>query len=296
MRTFALAFAFALSLSGPCSRRSDATSAPPKPDVTFQLAVNANQLAPPPEGLTVVLDGKPVGDLAEKGARSVPFTGPADTMGVDLAPRLKARVTTSCGKEDFAVRPYYATRAEEVELREKYATPATRDSMTFFVVGTEEAMLYVDNVGGKAREMKVGTIAIDVPADSSFERRVRVGRCPEGRTVTIGGVDAGEISMTRKNPKAIPAVLIDALGGNCYRSVLRIYKEKGTPGFRSSPPPPEKLSGARVYAIDHPTDFLQASPKEFEKAIGPDELALPMDSRRELNRCAGTPKTGRTTR
>ena len=138
MRTFALAFAFALSLSGPCSRRSDATSAPPKPDVTFQLAVNANQLAPPPDGLTVILDGKPLGDVAEKGTRSVPFSGPADTMGVDLAPRLKARLTTSCGKEELAVRPYYANRAEEVEFREKYATPSTRDWMTFFVVGISD--------------------------------------------------------------------------------------------------------------------------------------------------------------
>jgi hypothetical protein len=280
----------ALSLFGPCSRRADETSAAAKPEVTFQLAVNVNQIAPPPDGLTVILDGKPIGDLAEKGARSAPFTLPADTMGVDLAPRLKARLQTSCGKEDFAVRPYYATREQEAEYRDKYST--TKDWLTFIVEGIEEATLYVDNVEGRAREMRVGVTTIDVPADSPLQTRVRIGRCPEGKSVTVGGSSVGELSMARRNAKAIPAALVDALGGNCYRRALKIYKEKGTPGFGAAPPPPEKLSGARVYAIDHPTDFLQASPKEFEKVFGPEEFALPMDSRVEINRCAGTPKRG----
>jgi hypothetical protein len=288
-----VAIGLALALGG-CSRSSASRAAPDaaKSEVTFQLYVRSNNLAPPPEGLAVVLDGKVLGNVSEKGERSVPFSASESTMGVDLAPRIKARLTTTCGQEDFAVRPYYSARGEEQEFRDKYATPTSKTSMSFFVEGIQETMLYIDNVGGKARTLTVGTTEVAIPADAPLQKRVRLGRCATANRVVIDGTRAGELATARPNPKSIPAALIDAVGARCYRKVVHVYKLVGTTTSTGTPPPSEKLSGARVYAIGHPTDFLEASPKDFVKVVMPDDISMPSDQRIELNRCPGTPKRG----
>ena len=44
---------------------------------------------------------------------------PEDTFGVDLAPRLKAAMATTCGDEPKAVSPYYANKENEIDYRKK---------------------------------------------------------------------------------------------------------------------------------------------------------------------------------
>ncbi len=273
-----------------CSRK--VPPAPAKPDVEFKVYVSLRERVTvvPDEGMALSLDGKPIGTLTQTN-KFVQLTLPADTFGVDLAPRIKADLSTTCGSEPFAVRPYYADKASEQEFRAKYGTPETKDSMSFSVDGISEAQLYVDNVGGKSRKLSVGKMVLDLPADGPVEKRIRVGKCAESKTIAVDGKRVGELSMEQKTPKAPPATLIDAVGGRCYRRVQHVYKQVGTQATGGARPP-ETYQNAGSYGIEHPHDFLKPSPKSYETFSGPSDLALPVDWRVEINRCTGTPKRG----
>ena len=289
MKPMSVATLFLLLLCGCPAEKEPA--AEPK-DTAHEIYVSLTRLAAtfPEGGLEVTLDGKSIGTV-NGDKKFVTVMLPMGTFGVDLASRLKAKLSTTCGPEPYDVKPYYDTKEQEEDFRKNYMTPAQKDTLSFHVGEVPRALVYVDNVGGKARKLGVGKQSFDVPKDASFEQRVITGKCGTARKLTVDGDHAGELSAKELIPNTMPVSLVDAIGGHCYLQTKRLYKERGSRPIKGAvKPETKKLERARSYAIPYPHDFLTASPKTYKKWSGP--LELPDEWRLEINRCGGTPKPG----
>lgn len=208
-----------------------------------------------PDGLPLVVNGATVGTYQRAGA--VHFSLPAEVWVSDHL-SVGLELPSTCGPMTM---PLTVTRPANHEMEEEARQSPSGEGRISATAGAgpETTLLMVDNTGGPATTLTVGQTAIPLPANGTWTGTVTPGSCAEARSVKIGTEDLGNFA----DPGAGRAVLIDAVGGHCYRAAKVLYTRDpavpagGDPGIELLGPARTQSAPSAHFFLTPPVDSMQ---------------------------------------
>jgi len=113
---------------------------------------------------------------------------------------------------------------------------------------------FVDNRGGPARTLRIGTLELAVAGNAVFRQPVYTDPCDGTVVVMLDGASLGPMDVKK-------SLLVDPTGKRCY-SVREVYY--GLPMFAPDPKPPELLSPKKLREVSSLTSVLEPAPERVQ--------------------------------
>jgi len=155
--------------------------------------------------------------------------------------KLEEAVDTPCGRRFLSV---ISTSIDSDDAGGFRAKTSEIGSITAFV----------DNRGGPARTLRIGTLELAVAGNAVFRQPVYTDPCDGTVVVMLDGASLGPMDVKK-------SLLVDPTGKRCY-SVREVYY--GLPMFAPDPKPPELLSPKKLREVSSLTSVLEPAPERVQ--------------------------------
>jgi hypothetical protein len=192
--------------------------------------------------------------------------------GTGAMPDFTARFQEPCGPVDYCVRFGFES-GQPMPPRSKPVTGRLLGrKRARFDVCTDVAHLWIDNRGGPAHRLTIGSSqSLSIAAGESGERLFTLPACASQSRVAIDGETVGTFPVLADDLEYRaydePGTwFLDAKGGRCWSSTTYEYSSSSSFG---NGPQGRRFQDGRLYSVDGEiTDFLKEAPESIQTYNG----------------------------